>query len=264
MTSEEIAFNPSYCYSKLQPYFYYAVGNTPAKDLTEGCPVPDEAAFLLLGCGDIRNILFTTAECSHLKRIPRVLEFNINDVDEVCLARDVVLLTILDSINPEIPDDVEFLWSVWYNLHIERNQHERLNCLMKKYLENGSDLIKFPDNTSQQTIQKFIRQWATLSLSCKEISEVRKKSILRMSQTNDFEKALSSISWGNANVQLPEESATDEKWRAEVENYFRNGSCWEHVGHEGMSVNPTFWCPQINDWRVHYASNPFQSYNILL
>ena len=158
----------------------------------------------------------------------------------------------------------EFLWSVWYNLHIERNQHERLNCLMKKYLENGSDLIKFPDNTSQQTIQKFIRQWATLSLSCKEISEVRKKSILRMSQTNDFEKALSSISWGNANVQLPEESATDEKWRAEVENYFRNGSCWEHVGHEGMSVNPTFWCPQINDWRVHYASNPFQSYNILL
>ena len=38
---------------------YYPVGNTSAVHLTRNLPIEEPAEVLLLGCGDIRNILFT-------------------------------------------------------------------------------------------------------------------------------------------------------------------------------------------------------------
>ena len=40
--------------------FFYPIGNTPAVCLTQDLPGVEKADILLLGCGDIRNILFTT------------------------------------------------------------------------------------------------------------------------------------------------------------------------------------------------------------
>jgi hypothetical protein len=40
--------------------FFYAMGNTPAASLTRCTPHGKDAAILSLGCGDIRNILFTS------------------------------------------------------------------------------------------------------------------------------------------------------------------------------------------------------------
>lgn len=40
--------------------FFYPVGNTPAVCLTQDLPGEEAADVLLLGCGDVRNILFTT------------------------------------------------------------------------------------------------------------------------------------------------------------------------------------------------------------
>jgi hypothetical protein len=48
-------------YANLLTYFY-PIGNTPAVCLTQGLPPERGADILLLGCGDVRNILFT-AHC---------------------------------------------------------------------------------------------------------------------------------------------------------------------------------------------------------
>ena len=40
--------------------FFYPVGNTPAVCLTQALSPDQDADLLLLGCGDIRNILFTS------------------------------------------------------------------------------------------------------------------------------------------------------------------------------------------------------------
>lgn len=40
--------------------FFYPLGNTPAACLTQDLPREEPASILLLGCGDVRNILFTT------------------------------------------------------------------------------------------------------------------------------------------------------------------------------------------------------------
>lgn len=39
--------------------YLYPLGNTPAVCLTQGLPPEKQADILLLGCGDVRNILFT-------------------------------------------------------------------------------------------------------------------------------------------------------------------------------------------------------------
>jgi hypothetical protein len=39
--------------------FFYPIGNTPAVNLTQDLPFDQEAKILLLGCGDVRSILFT-------------------------------------------------------------------------------------------------------------------------------------------------------------------------------------------------------------
>ena len=39
--------------------FFYPTGNTPALSLTQNIPREQPANVLCLGCGDVRNILFT-------------------------------------------------------------------------------------------------------------------------------------------------------------------------------------------------------------
>jgi hypothetical protein len=39
--------------------FFYRLGNTPAVCLTQDLPPEEGADILLLGCGDVRNVLFT-------------------------------------------------------------------------------------------------------------------------------------------------------------------------------------------------------------
>ena len=39
--------------------YFYPVGNTSAVHLTRHLPIEEPADVLLLGCGDIRNFLFT-------------------------------------------------------------------------------------------------------------------------------------------------------------------------------------------------------------
>lgn len=39
--------------------FFYAAGNTPAVNLTSPIPADQDADVLLLGCGDLRNVLFS-------------------------------------------------------------------------------------------------------------------------------------------------------------------------------------------------------------
>jgi hypothetical protein len=45
--------------SHLERFSYLHVGNTPAVCLTQDLPPEEDADVLLLGCGDIRNVLFT-------------------------------------------------------------------------------------------------------------------------------------------------------------------------------------------------------------
>lgn len=58
--------------------FFYALGNTPASNIARGIPHGVDANILLLGCGDVRNILFTIYEG---QASPKKLDFTCCDVE---------------------------------------------------------------------------------------------------------------------------------------------------------------------------------------
>jgi hypothetical protein len=65
----------------------------------------------MLGCGDIRNLLWTAGQC----KSQQALSFHLNDHSPAVCARNVLLLYIAQHMNPDISADVQYLWDVWYN-----------------------------------------------------------------------------------------------------------------------------------------------------
>jgi hypothetical protein len=66
---------------------------------------------LMLGCGDIRNLLWTAGQCE----AKQPLSFHLNDWSPGVCARNVLLLHIVQHMDPANPADVQYLWDVWYN-----------------------------------------------------------------------------------------------------------------------------------------------------
>ena len=44
------------------------------------------------------------------------IRFHVNDIDREVIARDIVLLEIIDSLDADQLCDIEYLWDVWYNM----------------------------------------------------------------------------------------------------------------------------------------------------
>lgn len=60
--------------------FFYPIGNTPAVSLAQDLPSGTKADILLLGCGDVRHILFTVNN-EQGAREKRSLDVTCCDVD---------------------------------------------------------------------------------------------------------------------------------------------------------------------------------------
>ncbi|KAH8799252.1 hypothetical protein DL96DRAFT_1824384 [Flagelloscypha sp. PMI_526] len=78
--------------------FYYPIGNTAAVSLIRDLDPDEDAALLLLGCGDPRNILFSIY--SEAEGIDRKLDFTCVDWDPAVLARNVLLFTLVIDKKP--------------------------------------------------------------------------------------------------------------------------------------------------------------------
>eukprot|EP00878_Enallax_costatus_P030805 GHUV01033597.1.p1 GENE.GHUV01033597.1~~GHUV01033597.1.p1 ORF type:complete len:206 (+),score=41.58 GHUV01033597.1:600-1217(+) len=118
--------------------FLYPIGNTLAKAvLPAGQDLPSDCKVLLLGCGDVRNAL-KTAAALHAAGCTAA-EVHLNDISDVILARNVILLQAASSIDCSQPDDVAFLWSIWFNACLEQEQRQRLDALLQQVSSMESD-----------------------------------------------------------------------------------------------------------------------------
>lgn len=58
-------------------FFFYLIGNTPAVCLLQDLPCEQEAYILLVGCRDVRNILFTTYTLSARQLLIMVVKYQL-------------------------------------------------------------------------------------------------------------------------------------------------------------------------------------------
>ena len=54
-----------------------------------------------------------------------------NEIDPEILARDVLLLEVISSMDVEKEEDMKFLWALWYNLVISLDHFEGVIKIIK-------------------------------------------------------------------------------------------------------------------------------------
>ncbi|OJJ48721.1 hypothetical protein ASPZODRAFT_62802 [Penicilliopsis zonata CBS 506.65] len=147
--------------------FLFPVGSTPAVCLTQSLPPDQDAALLLLGCGDVRNILYTSYADSGNDR---KLDITCCDIEVEIIARNILFYTLL--VDDTERKNTDKIWNLYYHfsidsdsLHLLRDQADQLQKLAST-IEEWNDgkyghLLRFCDTN---TFSKVVGLWKFYSL----------------------------------------------------------------------------------------------------
>lgn len=266
--------------------YTYAFGNTPAVELTEhfGTSRHDDTLnILLLGTGDIRNLLCTVAELSqrHKDAIPESLCFHLNDYDTSVLARDVIILETACSIDPDYDQDIDFLWNIWYNFALSTQDSQRLQTIIQSLVSQAhlKSHLQFGSKAVFTDCKEIWKDWLHLDMNIDDVTRQRQKLMLcglNLAEDNNFDVCDNQIGFVIAVSSLTEttikqlftpgdEAKLDYKCLQkqgqlyqEIYSCFLRG-CTSPVG-TNSKVNPTLILPFEHKWKVHYGSCPFTGY----
>ena len=267
-------------------HYTYAFGNTPGIGLTEhfGTSKSDNSLnFLLLGSGDIRNLLFTVSELSQRspEAIPGHLSFHLNDSDATVLARDVIILETAQTMDPDCDRDVDFLWNLWYNLTLSSDDYKRLQTILKSLVsqEYEKSDLQFGSKDVFTEFLKIVRDWILMEMNVDDVVLQRKRLMmfgLNMGEPENLDKeqdytgfiaAITALTDGAIQQLLTpiDEQKLGSKCLQksgllykEIYSYFQSGSTSQVC--TDSKVNPTLIRPSELKWKVHYGSCPFSGY----
>ncbi|KAI1464937.1 uncharacterized protein F4812DRAFT_462259 [Daldinia caldariorum] len=244
------------------PYFtqFYPIGNTPAASLTRGLPQGLDADILLLGCGDVRDILFTAY--SERGFLARKLDITCCDIETAIIARNVLLFTLL-------VDDIsaDSAWEIYFHFRIDdsskkviKDQAQKLLCLSDN-LDQWSEgrygsMLRFCDGKSLQ-----------------EVRQVWMKYALDQPKTNasfekDFENTRRLLRLMNGPSEriingLRSAAPLSLSLRGQVleanELFWKYGSLSKHPG---TVPNPLFSESMSTDNYLHYGTNPILGFHL--
>ncbi|KAJ2900036.1 hypothetical protein MKZ38_002689 [Zalerion maritima] len=125
--------------------FFYPIGNTPAVCLTQNIRPEQRADMLLLGCGDVRNILFT------IHTAFRPMDVTCCDLESAIIARNIILLTrIIDDPDGKTDGDN---WDIYYHLYIDQEQAESVRAQAKTLHQLASSLSMWNESKYGKVIR---------------------------------------------------------------------------------------------------------------
>ncbi|KAG8669903.1 hypothetical protein FPOAC1_009305 [Fusarium poae] len=122
--------------------FLYAAGNTPATSLTRSVPHGQDVDILSLGCGDLRNVLYTTYLEKGLPQ--RKIDITCCDIAESIIARNAFFLIFLLDEDCKLSN--EQLWNVYYHFYVDEETAAAVLQTATKLLTASKSLAEW--NTS--------------------------------------------------------------------------------------------------------------------
>ncbi|KAI0015317.1 MYND finger family protein [Xylariomycetidae sp. FL0641] len=155
------------------PYvtYFYALGNTPAVCLTRDLPQGRDAAILLLGCGDVRNILYT----AYLEEGFPHRNFDITccDLQVGIIARNVLFFSLL--LDTSVAPENDSLWSLYYDLYLDREIISILRTQLQGLLDASETLadwqgsrydkrLRFCDSASLASVRELWSKYLSATL----------------------------------------------------------------------------------------------------
>ncbi|XP_048238610.1 uncharacterized protein LOC124143036 isoform X2 [Haliotis rufescens] len=158
---------------------YYPVGNSRSVDVTLGCQVAKECDILLLGCGDIRNVLHTLHvlhQDGTTKSKGQIINFHLNDHETGILGRDLILLHLAQTIDPTNSKDLKFLWGVWYDVILTEAHLQRLKATIQELLTStsGRHGVHFGNSRTEMYLKDALQLWLKFDASASLTIDKRK------------------------------------------------------------------------------------------
>ncbi|KAJ8107080.1 hypothetical protein OPT61_g9112 [Boeremia exigua] len=254
------------------PYFY-PVGNTPAVCLTDTLPPEVDGKVLLLGCGDVRNILCTVYNGAGSVH-DRKLDFTCCDIEAEIIARNTVILTL-------IADDKEgahfkHAWNIYYHVFLDTESMSVLRAHVKSLLHYAqslegwrqspyASLIHFCDEGTLKAVVELWKLYATDPSSEQAYADVqaRLKDQWKAAQRHRDEKVANSPVLDSLRSAAPVlfEACTDvdELYRT----FWKTGTCLDDKKFSSKSniANPMFGCLRSR-FVLHYGQSPLTAFHL--
>ncbi|KIV77254.1 hypothetical protein PV11_09067 [Exophiala sideris] len=108
--------------------YFYPTGNTPAVNLAQSLPPEKDGTCLLLGCGDVRNVLFTAH--SRLPAGTSKLDITCCDILAETIARNALLFTLL--VDDKECNNAHLIWNIYYHTMVDKDALQLLRDQAKK------------------------------------------------------------------------------------------------------------------------------------
>ncbi|POR39269.1 T-complex protein 1 subunit zeta [Tolypocladium paradoxum] len=250
--------------------WFYAAGNTPATNLTRSVPPGLDADILTLGCGDLRNILFTSYVQKGLA--PRKLDITSCDIDERIIGRNIILLTFILDRDERVTDSS--LWDIYYHLYLDDptaelvlQQAERLLPLLASVETWTSSpygrIITFCDRDTLDDARR-ICQRVLHSAQKRNDNDCQKTFTRNLNVTSDCQEH--AVGKGGVNISSMRSAAPLAlESRAELPKaslqYWKEGTVLPNKG--GAQVpNPMFAGLVSENEVLHYGTDPVLGYHL--
>ena len=127
---------------------------------------------LLIGCGDLGNSLWTVGK---LTEAYKEVNFHIQDGYDTVVARDILIVHIMvaEDFDPDSPEDLQYLWDIWYSLQWSEKTRKRFVKDVKLLLAGPfHPIIKIPNTKYLKKMKMAFKSWldATCNLKLSTIS----------------------------------------------------------------------------------------------
>ncbi|KAI1420729.1 hypothetical protein F5Y12DRAFT_719251 [Xylaria sp. FL1777] len=245
--------------------YFYPIGNTPAVSLTQTIPPGEPVDILLLGCGDVRNILFTSCVDA-----ARVMDITCCDNQKAILARNILLLSLLIDGNDSSDD---LIWSLYYHMSLDSKSLELLRSQAQKLHDLSTSMdtwqqskyssrLRFCDTATLQDVRVM---WAFYAIDRRGAEAKRLKLRLDgiVQQANAKKKGLAI---GTSYRSMIPAAITSMPDLSALHSYY-----WKHgtleldakVNAEAKFPNPMFLTLD-DEAAVHYGTDPLVGFHLAL
>ncbi|KAK0889263.1 hypothetical protein LTR91_026072 [Friedmanniomyces endolithicus] len=165
-------------------YWFYPIGNTPAVDLLRHSPLSTRGptSVLSLGCGDVRNVLFTL--WTERATTDRSYTFTTCDSEPAVLGRNIILLSFLISNGSHITSPAETLkicWELYYHLVISGKALAALQAHLVALLDSAQTIKDWQKSAyaahlkflSKSTLAEVVKFWQLYLNACTQKTKGR-------------------------------------------------------------------------------------------
>ncbi|KAI0437035.1 hypothetical protein F4803DRAFT_571387 [Xylaria telfairii] len=246
--------------------FFYPIGNTPAVSLTQSIPPNVPADILLLGCGDVRSILFTSYTSN------RKMDITCCDSQKAVIARNILLLSLIIDENDGQTN--EYLWDIHYHMYIEDKALGVLRSHAKKlYALSASmdtwraskygSLLTFCDFVTLADVRKM---WAFYSIERTGAESLRFKhrfdSVIKEARDYCSQSSQGIVLTGTRSA-IPAHLDTIEDLNALRQHYWKYGSTEFNadIRKAAKHPNPTLLALD-REAIIHYGTDPLLGFHL--